>query len=37
MLEHLRLDRERKLISLFGEPVIFHCHHYSLLRAQGVQ
>ncbi len=37
MLEHLRLDRERKLISLFGEPVIFHCHHYNLFLQQTIE
>jgi hypothetical protein len=37
MLEHLHLDRDRKLISLFGEPVIFHCHHYNLFLQQTIE
>ena len=37
MLEHLHLDRNRKLISLFGEPVIFHCHHYNLFLQQTIE
>lgn len=37
MLEHLRLDRARKLLSLFGEPVIFHCHHYNLFLQQTIE
>ncbi|MFS8880273.1 hypothetical protein NW853_06250, partial [Synechococcus sp. H55.11] len=37
MLEHLRLDRARKLFSLFGEPVIFHCHHYNLFLQQTIE
>lgn len=37
MLEHLQLDRPRKLVAFFGEPVIFHCHHYNLFLQQTIE
>ncbi|MEN9216247.1 MAG: hypothetical protein Q6K90_02850 [Gloeomargarita sp. HHBFW_bins_162] len=37
MLEHLVVDRPRKLVGLFGEPVIFHCHHYNLFLQQTIE
>ncbi|MEN9226093.1 MAG: hypothetical protein Q6L60_04735 [Thermostichus sp. HHBFW_bins_43] len=37
MLEHLQVDRPRKLVSFWGEPVIFHCHHYNLFLQQTIE
>ncbi|MEO0306688.1 MAG: 4-vinyl reductase [Gloeomargarita sp. GMQP_bins_120] len=37
MLEQLIVDRSRKLVGLFGEPVIFHCHHYNLFLQQTIE
>ncbi|MDR7921275.1 hypothetical protein RHK62_03620 [Thermosynechococcus sp. HY213] len=37
MFEHLRIDRPRKLVAFFDEPVIFHCHHYNLFLQQTIE
>ncbi|MCS7030327.1 MAG: hypothetical protein NZL92_02180 [Gloeomargarita sp. SKYG116] len=37
MLDCLVVDRPRKLVGLFGEPVIFHCHHYNLFLQQTIE
>ena len=34
--ENIIIDKERKLVSLYGEPVIFHCHHYNLFLQQTI-
>ncbi len=34
--QNVIIDKERKLMSLYGEPVIFHCHHYNLFLQQTI-
>lgn len=36
MFDYLELDRARKLVKLFDEPVILHCHHYNLFLQQTI-
>lgn len=37
MFSHLQIDRPRKLVGFFNEPVIFHCHHYNLFLQQTIE